>query len=73
MKGLYNFKAIIVFFSPDLNHCANLEATLMMDGLDPLSPKNDGHDFLVVTLFVECKTHCHFTRAPFFTTFVATN
>jgi len=58
MKGLYNFKAAIVFFSPDLNHCVNQEATLIMDGLDPLQPKSDGYDFMVVTLFAERKT-CH--------------
>lgn len=45
----------------------------LMDGLDPLSPESDGHDFLVVTLFVECKTHHHLTQAPFFTTFIAAN
>jgi hypothetical protein len=65
MRGLYNFK-VVVFFSPNLNHHANQETTLMMDGLDPLLPKINGHDFLVVTLFVEHKTHHHFTQVPIF-------
>jgi hypothetical protein len=73
MKGLYNFKVVIIFSSLDFNHHVNQETTLMMDGLDPLLPKNDGHDFLVVILFVNAKFVAILFKFPFFTTFVATN
>ncbi len=73
MKGLYNFKVVIVFSFLDLNHHVNQETTLMMDGLDPLLPKNDGHDFLVVILFVNAKFIAILFKFPFFTTFVTTN
>jgi hypothetical protein len=36
----------------------------MMDGLDPLSPTSDGHDYLVATLFAKPKTCLHLTQAP---------
>jgi hypothetical protein len=36
----------------------------MMDGLDPSPPKSDGHNSLVATLLVECKTCCHLAQAP---------
>jgi hypothetical protein len=35
----------------------------MMDGLDPLLPKSNGHDYLVATLFVKHKTCLHLTQA----------
>jgi hypothetical protein len=73
MKGLYNFKVVIVFSSLDLSHHVNQESTLMMDGLDPLLPKNNGHDFLVVILFVDAKFVAIIFKFPFFTTFVVAN
>jgi hypothetical protein len=66
MKGLYNFNVAIVFFSPNFNHCVNQEATLMMDSLDPLRPKSDGQDFLVVTLFAKYKTRHHLAQVSIF-------
>jgi hypothetical protein len=35
----------------------------MMDGLDPSSPKNNGHDYLVATLLAKCKTCFHLIQA----------
>jgi hypothetical protein len=56
-KGLYNFKVVIFIFSPDFDHHANQKVALMMDGLDPLLFKSDGHDSLIATLLTERKTH----------------
>jgi hypothetical protein len=60
-KGLYNFK--VVFFSPDFDHRANQKVALMMDGLDPLLFKSDGHNSLIATLLTERKTYWHFIQA----------
>jgi hypothetical protein len=62
MKGLYNVK-VVIFFPLDLNHCAKQKDTLMMDGLNPLSSKSDGHNSLVATLLAKCKAHHHLTQA----------
>jgi len=35
----------------------------MMDGLDPLLPKSNGHDYLVATLFAKHKTCLHLIQA----------
>jgi hypothetical protein len=66
MKGLYNFRVVIVFFLSNLNHHVNQEVSLMMDDLDPLLPESNGHDLMVVTLFVERKTCCHIAQALVF-------
>jgi hypothetical protein len=35
----------------------------MTDGLDPLLPKSNGHDYLVATLFAKHKTCLHLSQA----------
>jgi hypothetical protein len=37
-----------------------------MDGLDPLLPKSNGHNPLVVTLLTQRKTYHHFVQIPQF-------
>lgn len=36
----------------------------MMDGLDPMLPKSNGHNLLVAILLAKRKTHCHLAQAP---------
>jgi hypothetical protein len=62
-KGLYYFKVVILIFPPNFNHRANQKVALMMDGLDPLSFKSNGHYSLVVTMLAEHKTCRHLTQA----------
>lgn len=74
IKGLYNFKVVILFFSPDFDHHANQKVALTMDGLDPFLLKSDGHDSLIATLLAERKTCRHLTQASnVFATSIAAN
>lgn len=63
LKGLCNFRFAMYIFWLDFNHHSNQKATLMMDGLDPSSPKSDGHDYLVATLLAKGKTCLHLIQA----------
>jgi len=63
-KGACNLGLFLKFFLLDFNHHANQEVVLTMDGLDPLLPKSNGHNPLVITLLTERKTYHHFVQIP---------